>query len=402
MAADSLAQTPMSMRLTITVFGRTNSGKSSLINALLGQPVSLVSPVGGTTTDPVRKTMELYPVGPCVLIDTAGFDDQTELGELRMERTRKVLDQTDLAVLVISAQDDDLEKEEKWLSAIQERSIPVFGVLNKSDLVKNPQEMAKERKKRLSIPFVCASAACGEGIDAIKAAIVEHAPQDFELPSIVGHLVEDGDSVLLVMPQDIQAPKGRLILPQVQVTRDLLDHGAVITSVTADKLEAALAALKEPPKLIITDSQVFGLVYEKKPKESLLTSFSVLLARYKGDIGAFLDGAAQVDRLKETDRVLIAEACTHNPLDGDIGRIKIPKLLRKKIGEGLMIDVVGGNQFPEDLSQYALIVHCGGCMFNRRYLLNRIRAAKGQNVPITNYGILIAKLNGILEKITVQ
>lgn len=395
----ALGQTPLSMRMTIAVFGRTNSGKSSLINAVTGQKVSLVSEVGGTTTDPVSKTMELYPVGPCVWVDTAGFDDSSELGAMRMERTRKVLDKTDLALLVIGT-DGAGGPEEEWLSFIKEREIPVIGIQNKADLAQDPQETAAELAKRWKIPFVCTSTATGAGIDKVKAAVVEHAPQDFELPSITGHLVDAGDSVLLVMPQDMQAPKGRLILPQVQVTRDLLDLGAVITSCTTERLCDALDALREPPKLIITDSQVFPYVFDHKPEESLLTSFSVLMARYKGDVGAFREGAEQVDRLTEKDRVLIAEACTHNPLDGDIGREKIPKLLRKKVGEGLQIDIVGGNNFPEDLSGYSLIVHCGGCMFNRRYMLNRIRAAKGQRVPITNYGILLAKLGGILEHIT--
>lgn len=401
MTENAFAQTPLSMRMTISVFGRTNSGKSSLINAITGQNVSLVSPVGGTTTDPVSKTMELYPIGPCVFVDTAGFDDTTELGELRMERTRKVLDKTDLALLVLSA-DENAESGAEWLSLLRKRNIPTVCILNKSDFISDAEQQAKTLSKTLKLPCIPASALTGAGIDKVKAAIIEHAPRDFELPSIVGHLIEEGDSVLLVMPQDIQAPKGRLILPQVQVTRDLLDHRAVITSVTADKMTAALEALASPPKLIITDSQVFPFVYEHKPEESMLTSFSVLLARYKGDISEFLNGAKQIDHLKESDRVLIAEACTHNPLDGDIGRIKIPKLLRKKIGEGLQIDIVSGNNFPEDLSSYSLIVHCGGCMFNRRYMLGRIRSAKEQHIPITNYGMLIAKVSGILDKITIE
>lgn len=396
-----MLKTPQSMRMTIAVFGRTNSGKSSLVNCILGEQISLVSPAGGTTTDPVSRSTELYPVGPCVFIDTAGFDDESELGELRTERTKKVLDKADMAILVIAA-DDEIKTAQKWAEMLSERDIKTIGVLNKSDLIQNAQKQAAELAKSFKIPFVFASSLTGEGIDRVKAAIVENAPQDFELPSIIGHLVSEGDSVLLVMPQDIQAPKGRLILPQVQVTRDLLDHGAVITSVTADKLEDALNKLKEPPKLIITDSQVFPFVYAHKPDESQLTSFSVLLARYKGDISAFLKGAEKIDSLTPNDRVLIAEACSHNPLDGDIGRIKIPNLLRKKIGEKLEIDIVSGSNFPEDLSPYALVVHCGGCMFNRRYMLNRIRTAKEQNIPITNYGMLIAKLSGILDKITIE
>lgn len=396
-----MLNTPQSMRMTIAVFGRTNSGKSSLVNAILGEDVSLVSEVRGTTTDPVKRPTELYPIGPCLFIDTAGFDDETELGKLRTDRTKKVLERADMAILVIAA-NDEITTAQKWADTFIERNIKAIGVLNKSDLLEEAEKKAAELSKILKIPFVAASALAGVGIDKVKTAIIENAPRDFELPSIIGHLVSEGDSVLLVMPQDIQAPKGRLILPQVQVTRDLLDHGAVITSVTADKLEDALKKLKEPPKLIITDSQVFPFVYERKPKESKLTSFSVLLARYKGDISAFLKGTEKIDTLTEKDRVLIAEACSHNPLDGDIGRIKIPNLLRKKIGEKLKIDIVGGSNFPEDLSPYALVVHCGGCMFNRRYMLNRIREAKEQNVPITNYGMLIAKLSGILDKITIE
>lgn len=398
MADYSMGQTPLSMRMTIAVFGRTNSGKSSLINVITGQKVSLVSEVGGTTTDPVNKTMELYPIGPCVFVDTAGFDDRSELGALRMERTRKVLDKTDLAILVTDGAEEGRELTE-WLTEIKQREIAVIGVLNKSDLPENDGQKAEKLSKELGISFSCASSLTGEGIEQVKAAIVEHAPQDFEMPSIVGHLVSEGDSVLLVMPQDIQAPKGRLILPQVQVTRDLLDCGAVVISATADKMCAALEKLSAPPKLIITDSQVFPYVYENKPAESLLTSFSVLMARYKGDIAEYIKGAERLDTLAETDKVLIAEACTHQPLDGDIGRVKIPNLLRKKYGEGLVVDVVGGSNFPEDLSEYALVVHCGGCMFNRRYVLNRIRSAKMQNTPITNYGILLAKLSEILDKV---
>lgn len=401
MTENTFSKTPVSMRMRISVFGKTNSGKSSLINALLGSDVSIVSPVGGTTTDPVSKTTELYPIGPCVFTDTAGFDDDTDLGTLRTERTKKIIEKTDMALLVANSA-TDIKSEALWLDILKEHKIPTIGVYNKADLDPEPEKTAAILSKELGIKFVCTSALLSNGITALKSAIIEHAPKDFELPSIIDHLVDDGDSVMLVMPQDIQAPKGRLILPQVQVTRDLLDHGAIITSVTADKMEAALSTLKQPPKLIITDSQVFPFVYEKKPAASLLTSFSVLLARYKGDITAFREGADRVDTLTENDRILIAEACSHNPLDGDIGRIKIPNLLRKKIGDGLKIDITSGNDFPEDLSKYALIVHCGGCMFNRRYMLNRIRTAKEQNVPITNYGMLIAKLSSILDKITIE
>ena len=287
MADHSMGQTPLSMRMTIAVFGRTNSGKSSLINAITGQQVSLVSKIGGTTTDPVNKAMELYPIGPCVFVDTAGFDDDTELGALRMDRTRKVLDKTDLAILVTDGADNG-EELEPWMAEIKKRGMVAIGVLNKSDLLESPESKAADLTKKFQIPFSYASAMNGDGVERVKAAIVERAPQDFEMPSIVGHLIEEGDSVLLVMPQDIQAPKGRLILPQVQVTRDLLDHGAVVISATTDKMCAALEKLAKPPKLIITDSQVFSYVYEHKPEDSLLTSFSVLMARYKGDIAEYI------------------------------------------------------------------------------------------------------------------
>lgn len=399
MGVNQLSETPASLRMHIAVFGRTNSGKSSVINAVTGQRVSLVSEVSGTTTDPVSKSMELYPLGPCVFIDTAGFNDETELGQLRTDRTREVLKKTDMAILLVSAEQTEYREEKLWLELIRERKIPVVGVLNKSDLIGDTKDMLEGLKQELGMPFVPVSAVSGSGIEQLKSKLVETAPRDFEQPSITGHLVREGDSVLLVMPQDIQAPKGRLILPQVQTIRDLLDQKAVVTSVTTDKMEAALAAFHNPPDLIITDSQVFSYIYERKPEASKLTSFSALMARYKGDIAVFAEGAQALDHLKETDRVLIAEACTHNPLDGDIGRVKIPNMLRKKVGQGLAIDIVNGSSFPEDLSPYALIVHCGGCMFNRRYMLDRVRSAKGQQVPITNYGILIAKASGILDKI---
>ncbi len=394
----SLSDTPSSLRLTIGFFGKTNSGKSSLLNRLAGQEVSLVSGVAGTTTDPVSKPIEIYPLGPCILLDTAGVGDNTELGELRMSRTLSAMDKTDLAVLVLT-DDEDLTEEKKLLEELSKRKTPVVPVLNGIDRIDNLEAVVKRIKSELSVSPVSVSAKTGEGIPKFREQLVKNAPETLENESIIGHLVKENDRVLLVMPQDLQAPKGRLIMPQVQTIRDLLDHRAIVTCVTTEQLDEALS--DKTPNLIITDSQIFPLVYEKKPAESLLTSFSVLLARYKGDIAAYLAGAKVARSLKAGDRVLIAEACSHQPLDGDIGRVKIPNLIRQKINPDIQIEVVSGQDFPADLSPYNLVIHCGGCMFNRRQVLSRVMRAVEQNIPITNYGIFLAEMSGILEKITI-
>ncbi len=393
MAVNSLQETPMGERVHIGIFGAANSGKSSLVNALSGQDIALVSSVAGTTTDPVYKPMELLPVGPVVFIDTAGFDDTGTLGNIRVNKTREVLDKIDVAVLVFSAGRSDIQEELRWMKELSARKVKTICVFNKSDLSAN---IPDELKALSPLPV---SAVNNTGIEELKKRLIEIIGRDTELSSITGHLVNAGDSVLLVAPQDIQAPKGRLILPQVQTIRDLLDLKALVTVVTTDQMVPALSALKHPPKLIIADSQVFPFVYENKPEQSMLTSFSVLMARYKGDIHTYLEGVKAVDRLKETDRVLILEACTHNPLDGDIGRKKIPALLRKRVGKGLQIDVISGPVLPENLSAYSLAVQCGACMFNRRYVLSRISRLVSAGVSVTNYGILLAKLSGILDKI---
>lgn len=394
-----LNSTPSSNRLHIAVFGKRNSGKSSLINALVGQDIALVSAVAGTTTDPVIKAMELAPLGACVLIDTAGFDDEGELGLMRVDKTRQVLDKTDLAIIV--CRDGAASLETDWANTLRAKKIPFIATISQCDRQANPDALAEQVRQALKADVILTSSKDGTGIDELKAALVRLIPEDFAAQSIVGHLVDDGDTVLLVMPQDIQAPKGRLILPQVQTIRDLLDNKCVVISSTFDKMDAALSALAKPPKLIITDSQVFPGVYAKKPEESLLTSFSVLFARHKGDIEEFVRGAAAIDALKPGDKVLIAEACAHDPKDGDIGRVKIPALLRKKVGDGLVIDTVAGAGFNRDLSEYALIIHCGACMFNRTLVLSRVSASKQAGVPMTNYGIAIAKLTGILDKIQI-
>jgi [FeFe] hydrogenase H-cluster maturation GTPase HydF len=393
----SLNNTPSANRLHIALFGRRNSGKSSLINALTGQDTALVSDIPGTTTDPVSKAMELHGICPCVIIDTPGFDDEGTLGEMRIERTLKAIERTDIALLL--CEENDWIEESSWLEQLKAKNIPVILILNKADIRKDVSNIATHIEQALRQKPIIVSAKEKQGMEEIRLAILEKLPQDFEQPSITGDLVSENDLVLLVMPQDIQAPKGRLILPQVQTMRELLDKKCIIMSCTTDKLPHTLKALAYPPKLIITDSQVFKTVYEQKPLESQLTSFSVLMAGYKGDIRQFIEGASAIDRLTENSHVLIAEACAHAPQTEDIGRVKIPRLLRKKFGEGLQIDMVSGSDFPKDLAKYDLIIHCGACMFNRKHVMNRLENASNQKVPMTNYGITLAHLMGILDKI---
>lgn len=399
----TLNETPRSERVHIAFFGRRNSGKSSLTNAFAGHKVALVSDVAGTTTDPVYKSMEIHGIGPCVLIDTAGYDDVGMLGEMRVEMTRRVLKETDAAVLLISSDtdpDDPLTLEREWAEQMKDSGTPVLCVLSRADLNRNSAALAAAVKSKLGLDPEPISVTDDGVTERLRTLLLRLLPENLFARSIASHLVNPGDTVLLVMPQDIQAPKGRLILPQVQTIRDLLDGSCVVVCVTADNIDSALAALKEPPALIITDSQVFPLVYSKKPAESALTSFSVLMAAYKGDINAFASGAQAIDSLTANSRILIAEACTHAPLEEDIGRVKIPMMLRKRFGETLQVDLVAGKDFPADLSPYDLIIHCGACMFNRRYVLSRIAAAQAAGVPITNYGVAIAKITGILDKVT--
>ncbi len=433
----SLNDTPRAGRLHIGIYGRRNAGKSSLINALTGQDIALVSDAPGTTTDPIYKSMELHPVGPVVFIDTAGFDDEGTLGRLRVERTAGVVDKTDVGIIVID--NEDLEKaapaaavlaEEKlWAEKLAEKNVPLIFVLNKCDETQVPgednspataeaadaglqdhdrDEVATADAAAAAIaelagkwPVIKVSALHKTGIEELRKAIEQSVPEDFLREKILGDMVEEGGLVLLVMPQDIQAPKGRLILPQVQTLRELLDRKCTAVATTADGFERALSALNRAPDLIITDSQCFGQVYEKKPAESALTSFSVLFAAYKGDIEKFVSGASLLDDMTENSRVLIAEACTHVPLSEDIGREKIPNLLRKRFGKGIEVVNVCGNDFPsvEELKGFDLVIHCGACMFNRKHVMSRIAAAEAAGVPITNYGVVLAKLTGILDKI---
>ena len=395
----SLQDTPRSERLHIGLFGKRNSGKSALLNALTNQEVAVVSSVAGTTTDPVYKSMELHGIGPCVFIDTAGFDDEGKLGNLRIEQTLRAVERTDIALIVCT--DSNIEQEIQWSNRLKDKKIPIIWILNKSDILENAEaEMIAIEQKTGQVPLLV-SGRLKQGIESIRRNIQDKMPDENQQTSILGKLVKSGDVVMLVMPQDIQAPKGRLILPQVQTIRELLDRKCIVMSCTTDKLDETLRALANPPQLIITDSQVFKTVYEKKPEATKLTSFSVLFARYKGDIDYFIQGANTIEQLTESSKVLIAEACTHAPLKEDIGRVKIPRLLRTRIGSGLQIDIVSGTDFPQDLSGYDLIIHCGACMFNRKYVLNRVNSAKEQHIPMTNYGVTIAYLAGILDKITI-
>lgn len=395
--AVTLNETPSSNRLHIGIFGKTNSGKSSFINAFTRQQVSIVADVAGTTTDPVYKAMEINPLGACIIIDTAGFDDVSDLGERRVEKTRLAAEKTELAVIV--AADEELGEEFRWYHFFKERNTPVLFVVNKADSIENADAVAEAIERETGVKPLIVSAKTGKGMDAVKDALTRCLPEHYGSQLITGELVGEEDLVLLVMPQDIQAPKGRLILPQVQTLRELLDKKCLVLSVTTDKMVQALQILNTPPKLIITDSQVFGYVYEHKPKESMLTSFSVLFAAYKGDLPYYVESAKRIDALTPQSKVLIAECCTHAPLQEDIGREKIPKLLRKRVGESLTVDFVSGTDFPEDLSGYDLIIQCGACMFNRKYVLSRVERAKRQEIAMTNYGVAIAHLTGILEKV---
>jgi len=411
----SLNNTPKANRLHIGIFGRRNAGKSSLINALTGQNLAIVSDTPGTTADPVYKSMELHPIGPVVFIDTAGFDDEGELGQLRVAKTADVIVKTDIAILVIDGSEytaiDDhallgpcamIPQDEIWLAKLENAGVPVITVLNKADV-----SFASDLIGNNSfVSAIHVSTKTGEGIDELRTAIQNAVPEEFMQGRILGEVLEDGSLVMLVMPQDIQAPKGRLILPQVQTLRELLDRKCSIMSTTADGFTKALESLHRAPDLIITDSQCFHEVYQKKPEQSALTSFSILMAAAKGDIDVFMDGASAIDEALANDaerfRVLIAEACTHVPLNEDIGTVKIPRLLQKQFGDRIEITNVRGTDFPdaEGLKQYDLIIHCGACMFNRRHVLSRIAAAREADVPITNYGIFLAKMAGILDKVT--
>lgn len=371
-------------------------GKSSLLNAITRQQVSIVSEHAGTTTDPVEKPMELPPLGPVLFIDTAGIDDVGELGELRAARTRQVFDRTDLALIVTDGQWGEFEQA--ILAECGRRDTPAIAVFAKSDVGVPPPEAAEELTER-ALPWVACSALTGAGMAELREALLQAAPADFiENPIIVSDLVGPGGMAVLVIAIDKEAPKGRLILPQVQAIRDLLDGDAMCVVTKEVSLRDALARLTEPPKLVVTDSQAFATVAKDTPPEIPMTSFSILYARFKGDLAAQVEGALAVDGLLPGDRVLVAEACTHHPIEDDIGRVKIPRWLNERVGGPLRFDTVQGHDFPEDLSPYKLVIHCGACMWNRRAVLNRILRCREAGVPITNYGVVIAHSLGILER----
>lgn len=393
----SFNETPRANRPHIAIFGRRNAGKSSLINAITGQEVAVVSEQAGTTTDPVYKSMEILPLGPCVLIDTAGIDDEGILGQLRVKKTREVLEKSDLAILIIDPTLGISNFEKDLLKSFDQQGVPVLGILNKIDLFEGEiNELAKE----LGLNLHPVSTLSGEGIAELKELIAQYTPTDYAKESIVGDLLSPGDLCILVTPIDSAAPKGRLILPQVQTIRDILDHNAQALVVRETELPAALAFLKQPPRLVITDSQAFKEVSALLDTSIPLTSFSILFARYKADLKSMIEGIKAVENLKPGDKVLIAEACTHHRQEDDIGSVKIPRLLEKQAGGQLDINWYSGSTYPEDLESYNLIVHCGACMLNRKQMLSRLRKAQEKNIPIVNYGVFLAYMNDILERTT--
>lgn len=391
--------TARSNRYHIGIFGRRNAGKSSLINCITGQDISIVSDVAGTTTDTVWKNIELPGIGAAVLADTAGYDDCGELGEKRVERTRQSAGRIDLALLLLEGNPADTTLEKEWMQFFLSLNIPVIPLLGKSDLPES--KAAKEQwQQLLGAEILSISSKSGVGKEELLERMALIYKSGDNVNDITHNLVRTGDTVVLVMPQDAQAPQGRLIQPQVQTLRNLLDKHCLVLCCAPDELPQMLDSLRTPPSLIITDSQVFPQVEKLAPKESKLTSFSILMARHKGDIDTFVEGAKVFKCMPSDGHILIAEACSHIPQNEDIGRVKLPRMLRKKFGESITIDIVSGNDFPEDLSPYNLIIHCGACMFTRRHVLTRIRQAKAQNIPITNYGIAIAALTGISDKVS--
>ncbi|MCX7806152.1 MAG: [FeFe] hydrogenase H-cluster maturation GTPase HydF [Planctomycetota bacterium] len=392
-----MEKTPKGMRLHIGIFGRRNVGKSSLLNAITRQQVSIVSDVAGTTTDPVEKPMELLPLGPVLFIDTAGIDDTGALGEMRVQRTRRVFDRTDLGVLVAEVGEWG-QFEDMILAEFKTRGIPAVVVFNKIDLG-SPRQEILDRLAKEKIRVAMTSADRGAGILDFRQALLDSAPADFiNNPTILSDLVGPGEMAVLVIPVDKEAPKGRLILPQVQAIRDLLDGDSFALMVKERELREALDRLKKPPKLVVTDSQAFMKVAADTPRDVPLTSFSILYARYKGDLTEMVRGTLAIEKLKPGDRILVAEACSHHPIAEDIGRVKIPRWLTQFVGGKLEFSTVQGHDFPEDISPYSLVVHCGACMLNRREMLTRILRCRQAGVPITNYGLVVAYSLGIIER----
>lgn len=392
-----MQQAPKSLRLHIGLFGRRNAGKSSLLNALTRQEVSIVSEVPGTTTDPVEKPMEMLPIGPVLWIDTAGFDDSGALGEQRIEKTRRIFDRAELGILVVDAgRWNDFEEE--ILQELRRRNVPVVVAFNKSD-IEQPLAVLQDKLSSQKIPFVETVASQGQGVLELREALLKVAPDEFlRPPPLVADLVPPGEMAVLVVPIDTEAPKGRLIVPQVQTIRDLLDGDSFCMVVKERELREALGRLKRPPALVVTDSQAFLKVSADTPPEVRMTSFSILFARQKGDLRQFVEGALAIERLRPGDRVLIAEACSHHPIGDDIGRVKIPRWLKQYVGGDLKIDTMQGRDFPAELDEYQLVVHCGACMWNRREMLARMDRCRQAGVPICNYGMTIAYTLGIFDR----
>jgi len=396
--ADNMDTTPLSNRTAISIFGKRNAGKSSLINAITGQSVSVTSDVAGTTTDPVHKTMELLPLGPVVFIDTPGLDDEGDLGLARVEKAYEVLRHTNMAIIVAAADAGITDFERKFIEEIHARKLPQLLVLNKSDVKDIPDSEIKKLQKELGLPVIKVCARTGEGIQELKHLIIKIAPTDDAELSLVSGLVNPGGIAVLVTPIDKGAPKGRLILPQQQVIRDVIDQNAIAVVTKENTLAETLKSLSRKPDIVITDSQAFKKVSADTPVDIPLTSFSILFARQKGDLVEMVRGLGSIAALKSGDRVLIAEACTHHRQSDDIGTVKIPRWIRQMAGDSIEFEWTSGNAFPRDLKKYAAIVHCGGCMVNRREMAYRIETAKQNGVGITNYGLLIAYVLGILPR----
>ncbi len=394
----SMNSTPRSNRIHIALFGKRNAGKSSLINAITKQETAVVSPVKGTTTDPVYKSMELLPLGPVVFIDTAGLDDEGELGELRKRKTLEVVEKTDLALLVVDAEEGLSDFDISLAAYLRQKKIPSLGVLNKIDLEAGSEPLLKEMREKLELAVYAVSAASGKGINELRKAMGEAVPDDEDKFKIVGDLVRPGDFVVLVTPIDKAAPKGRLILPQQQTIRDILEADAIAVVTKEYELKETLERLGTKPALVITDSQAFLKVAADTPKDVPLTSFSILFARHKGDLAELVRGARALEKLQDGDKILVAEACTHHQQSDDIGRVKIPRWIRQNTGKELHFEHASGYTFPGNITDYSLIVHCGSCMLNRRSMLHRIAQAVDAGVPNVYYGVLIAYVQGIFPR----
>ncbi|MGL4912384.1 MAG: [FeFe] hydrogenase H-cluster maturation GTPase HydF [Romboutsia sp.] len=392
----SLNSTPQSVRVHIGLFGKRNAGKSSIINAISNQEISIVSDIAGTTTDPVFRPIEILPIGPCVLIDTAGFDDVGSLGQLRINKSLDILSKTDIALLVVDSTIGISKDDLSLIESFKSKNIPHILVLNKIDALNNNSQQIKNNL--VNCPIVSISAKDRVGIESLKKEIINTIPKEFNNFSLLGDLIKPGDFIVLIIPIDKAAPKGRLILPQQQVIRDILDSGAIAIITKEDSLNEILSNLSSKPKLIITDSQVFKKVNELSPPDIPLTSFSILFARAKGDLDELVKGCEAIDKLKNGDKILIAEGCTHHRQDDDIGTFKIPNMIKNKTNKNITFDFASGISFSNDLSKYALVVHCGACMMNKNAMLSRIQTCRELDIPIVNYGVLMAYANNILDK----